>query len=472
MKHSKKYIEQRFAVGLAIMLIALLGEAAGQEKQPNILLFIGDDWTWSDNEAYGNPDIITPNIRQLADEGMCFDNMYTSTAMCAPTRQQLYTGIFPVRSGAYPNHSKVYDGVKSLGHHFKDLGYNVAIVGKRHYGPASAFPIDYLGGREHDNGKGKEVDVDKIWSVIRSDKPFFLIVASNQPHTPWNKGNPRLYNEHRINIPEYMVDCPETRRQLINYYAEITYADSLLGACVSVLKTEKKYDETITLFTSEQGYTYPFAKWTCYDLGLKTAFIMRWPEKIKASTRNKAFAQYVDVVPTLLDLVGQDPTAVDVGVADTYADRGFDGISFKELLLDGKQKHREYVYGVQTTRGIFSGSETYPVRSVRSNRYKYIVNLSFTSDFLNVNTNRPKTIYHTWLANAEDTAQLEWLKTYKNRPYEELYDLKNDPFEKDNLAGNRTFRDIKNKLREELEKWMIQQGDLGVISEMKAKERK
>ena len=83
-----------------------------QPDRPNIMIVIGDDMTWRDCEPYGSPDVKTPNMARLAAEGMTFDAMFTATAMCAPTRQQLYTGMFPVRNGAYPNHSRVYDGVQ------------------------------------------------------------------------------------------------------------------------------------------------------------------------------------------------------------------------------------------------------------------------------------------------------------------------------------------------------------------------
>ena len=84
-----------------------------------------------DCEPYGNPDVKTPNLTQLAKEGLCFDNMNNATAMCGPTRQSLYTGIFPVKNGSYPNHSKVYDNIIGVFHHFKSIGYRVALIGKR-----------------------------------------------------------------------------------------------------------------------------------------------------------------------------------------------------------------------------------------------------------------------------------------------------------------------------------------------------
>ena len=125
-----------FSIALLFCSCGLKSNNSSKQKLPNILIFVGDDMNWNDCEPYGSEVVKTPNIQRLANEGMSFDNMFTSTAMCAPTRQQLMTGLYPVRSGAFPNHSVVYDGVKSFAHHFGELGYEVALIGKKHYGPA------------------------------------------------------------------------------------------------------------------------------------------------------------------------------------------------------------------------------------------------------------------------------------------------------------------------------------------------
>ena len=91
-------------------------------SKPDILFFIADDMTSIDCEPYGNKDVRTPNLAKLAKEGMTFDNMNNATAMCGPTRQSLYTGLFPVKNGSYPNHAQVYDNVISVVQHFKKLG--------------------------------------------------------------------------------------------------------------------------------------------------------------------------------------------------------------------------------------------------------------------------------------------------------------------------------------------------------------
>ena len=160
--------------------------------------------------------------------------------------------------------------------------------------------------------------------------------------------------------------------------------DSLFGKTIEYIEEANKTKNTISIFTSEQGFSFPFGKWTCYDLGLKTAFIVKWPGKIKPNTRNKAITQYVDIIPTLLDAIGEDPSKINVGVSDLKGNTGFDGKSFFDLMMGKTEKHRDFSYGVQTTRGIINGSESYPIRSISSEKYKYIQNIRHDDLFYNV----------------------------------------------------------------------------------------
>ncbi|MDP6044504.1 MAG: sulfatase-like hydrolase/transferase, partial [Phycisphaerae bacterium] len=113
-------------LGAAAVLVGKVSaEQTSKVDRPNIVMILADDQTYLDSGAYGNKDVKTPNIDRLAAQGMRFERCFTATAMCAPTRQQLYTGIFPVRNGAYPNHSQVKPGTKSIVHHLTALGYRV-----------------------------------------------------------------------------------------------------------------------------------------------------------------------------------------------------------------------------------------------------------------------------------------------------------------------------------------------------------
>jgi N-sulfoglucosamine sulfohydrolase len=456
-----------FGVSNAVQL-----HAGNKGQQPNILLFIGDDMTWRDCEPYGNKEVRTPNMQRLANEGICLDNMYTSTPMCAPTRQQLYTGLYPVRNGAYPNHSRLWEGVKTFATYFNDLGYRTALIGKKHYGPQEAYPLHYFGGRHHDDGKGRDIEMEKVETLIvdKHEKPYFLVVAQNQPHEPWNRGQQEIYKNRDLTVPPYLVDVPRTKHELSRYYAEITYADSLLGVCLDYVDQSGEADNTIVIFTSEQGSSLPFGKWTCYDLGLKTAFIVRWPGMVKPSTRTSAFTQYVDVVPTLLELAGEKPSKYKTGSTDTKGKTGFDGISFADVLLKGKTKHRDYVFGVHTTRGIYFGPEAYAIRSVRDKRFKLIWNINHENTFSNLVTNARNSILNDWEASADEKDRQRAL-FYRNRPEFELYDMINDPFELENLADNPDYSGEKAAYFRVLQRWMQQQGDKGNETEMAAKER-
>ncbi|MGV3508636.1 MAG: sulfatase, partial [Sphingobacteriaceae bacterium] len=434
--------------------------------KPNILIIMADDLTFSDIEPYGSTQVRTPNISKLAKEGICIDNMFTSTAMCAPTRQQFMTGLYPVRNGAYPNHSEVYPGTRSIAHYMKELGYNAALLGKKHYGPHESFPFEYLGGRDGDNGKGQDINLEIAETYIqKSDKPFFLMITPNQPHTPWTRGNPSAYPPEKIKVPLQFEDTPLTRKNLSKYFAEITYLDSLVGVCLDILEKTGKKNNTLIIFTTEQGSQMPFGKWTCYDRGLKTGFIARWPGKIKPFTRTQAMTQYVDVVPTLIDIAGGKPEAINSGNKDAAGYSGLDGKSFRNVLTGEADQFRDYVFGVHTTRGIIKGSEAYGIRSARSNEFLYIHNLNFENKFTNVLTNSE--LINQWKKkNANGRALL-----YELRPEEELYNIKSDPYQLVNLAEKPEMDAIKQQLKSKLAAFMKQQGDKGAVTEMKAKER-
>lgn len=439
--------------------------------RPNILLFLADDMTWRDSEPYGNPDIKTPNISRLAEQGLKFQRMYTATAMCSPTRQQLYTGMFPIRNGAFPNHSKVYAGVKSLPYYLKDLGYRVGLTGKRHFGPAESFPFERVG--DSDDVDTENLEAISSYMSRSQTEPFALVVAAHSPHKKWTKGDPDQYPPGELTVPPYLLDTPTTRRQLAAYYAEITHMDRQLGQVLDQLEKAGKAGNTLVIFSSEQGGQFPFAKWTCYENGLKTAFIARWPGQVAAGSENEVLVQYVDVVPTLVEIAGGDPRRINTGRPDTHGNTGFDGQSFLPLLKGKDQQVREYVYGVHTTLGIIGAEAPYPIRSVSDGRYKLIRNLNADAEFSNItNTPRDDELIKSWQQAAEDNINKQYrTHYYYKRPAVELYDLKQDPYELHNIAGNPAYNQIVNRLQEQLDEWMQQQGDQGLATELKAEKR-
>ena len=446
------------------MLIAFITIAITAADRPNILLFMADDLSWHDHGCYGNKELLTPNVDRLAADGMRFEHCYNSAPMCAPTRMSLYSGIHPVRNGAYPNHSHVHPHIRSLPHYLKATGYEVALLGKRHEMPESSFPFEILGGRHHDNGVGIDLDLTKARAFMQQHKgqPWCLVVTSNQPHTPWNRGDATRYDSAKLTLPPYLVDTPATREALTHYYAEITYMDRQLGTVLNHLQATGQTENTVVIYLSEQGSNFPHCKWTCYDSGLRSACIVRWPGKVKGGSVSPAMIQYIDVLPTLLHIVtGQEPKL------------DLDGSSMLPVLQSRRQKHRDMVYGIQTSKGIGGGPEAYGIRTVRDHRYRLIWNLNWRNQFSNGVTRRFPT-YQSWekLTQSGDRFAQEQWRRYQIRPEFEFYDLKTDPYEPTNLADEPRHQQRITGLKANLNRWMKQQGDRGIATELDALSRK
>ena len=145
---------------LTILFIWITVSLCAADK-PNIVFLLADDMNRDTWGVYGSKDCKTPNIDKLASEGVTFDRAYCSVAMCAPFRQELYSGRSPWRTGTLANHSKSNNETKSIPHYLKKLGYRVALSGKSHVGPASAYPFEKVKGNTNQTfveGVGKFFD--------------------------------------------------------------------------------------------------------------------------------------------------------------------------------------------------------------------------------------------------------------------------------------------------------------------------
>lgn len=108
-----------------------------------------------------------------------------------------------------------------------------------------------------------------------SAQPFFLIIASSNPHTPWSRGDRRQYPAEKLEVPVFLNDSKDLRNQLSQYLAEVSDIDREVGLLEAEVEKLGIKNDTIFIFTSEQGSSLPYGKWTNYDSGLRTAFIIR-----------------------------------------------------------------------------------------------------------------------------------------------------------------------------------------------------
>lgn len=435
-------------------------------ERPNLVFIIADDCTYLDMQVYGGQ-AKTPHLNQLAKEGMQFTRCFQTAPMCSPTRHNIYTGIYPVRSGAWPNHTRVYDGTKSIAHYLKDVGYRVALSGKTHINPRESFPFEY--DSEFKSGQVSKTHpypaIEKLMTEsVAAGTPFCLFACSNEPHTPWNKGDASAYPPASLKLPPSWVDTPATRDAYSAYLAEITYFDAQCGKLLALLDEHQLTSNTLVMVVSEQGSSFPFAKWTCFELGLASGMIVRWPNHVAAGTTSEALVEYCDVAPTFLEAAGAPVPST------------MDGRSFLPVLRGQKAEHKTYTYGIHTTRGINNGSAYFGIRSCGTKTHRYIRNLHPDTQFTNAVTGGGKGKENFWVswqqrAASGDAHAKAMTDKYSYRPAEELYDVSSDPHCLHNLIDDPQLTAVKTELSAELDRWMLDQGDAGMETEASAKSR-
>jgi N-sulfoglucosamine sulfohydrolase len=438
---------------LLVFIQSSIGASSLKKNKPNILIIMADDCTYRDLPLYGGVNVKTPQIDKLASQGMTFNKAFVTMSMCVPCRAELYTGIQPIRNGVCWNHSIARSGMKSIVQYLGDLGYRTGIAGKVHASPKEVFPFEMVEGVERNCvSVTANYDAEKLREFITKDKKqaFCLVTALVVPHIPWTVGDPSHFNPEQLKLAPYLADTKEMRTEFAKYLAEIEVLDQQVGATLNLLEEEGIADNTIVIFTSEQGAQMPFCKWTNWDMGVHTGFIVRWPGNVKAGTRTNALIQYNDVLPTLIDALGGQIS------------ESFDGSSFLPVLKGEKNTHRKYAYFMHNN---VPEGPAYPIRSITDGEYHYIRNLTPESLYIekHLMAQQPLNNYWpSWVFNASDKPEILNLVTrYQKRPEVQLYNTKDDPFELVNLSEKESVRAIKNELSNELDRWMKQQGDPG-----------
>lgn len=454
------------AVFVAAAVFVPHAHAENDSRPPNLVFIIADDCTFADIGCYGGQ-ALTPHIDALATQGMRLTRCFQAAPMCSPTRHNLYTGQYPVKTGAYPNHTFARDDVKSIVHYLQPLGYRVALSGKTHIAPKSVFPFEYSrsGNKKKqatDPSEQSVIDMDAIDELMQesaeAETPFALFACSNEPHEPWNKGKSfrSQYDPAALKLRPYMVDTPDTREAYRDYLAEISFFDTEVGQILSMLDEKNLAGNTLVMVVSEQGNSFPFAKWSCYDAGLQSIMIVRWPGQVAPNSESDALVEYVDVCPTFVVAAGGTPADV------------LDGASLLPVLRGQTNHHKDHVFGIQTSRGIINGPHDYPIRSVRNERFKLIRNLNPDATFHNAINNHPW--FRSWeaLADGDDEHAQTIVERFAHRPAIELYDIQADPHELNNLADNPKYATVASELDRTLAAWMQSQGDLGLETELDA----
>jgi len=414
-------------------------------EKPNMVVFLADDHGLAESSVYGNSDIKTPMMASLAEQGLVFDKAFVASPACGPSRSALLSGLMPARNGAEENHQQPRAKTQIMVQRMKDAGYEVVAFGKvahLNYGKMVGFDVE-KGGRREEIGK----DVKQYLNNRTSDKPLLLIVGDHRPHVPWIKE--MAYDAKKLTLPAWFVDTPETRQHWARYLTDITGMDAQMANIDALAKTYFGNDNFLFIYTADHGGQWPFAKWNLYDKGINVPFIARWPGHIDVGGRTNAMVSWIDIFPTLLDLVnGNTPMNID-------------GKSFLPVLFGKTDHHRNVIYTTTTADG---QRNIYPIRSVRTARFKYLRNIhhdayhSTHSDILRLDG--AGGYWDSWEQAAKhDPKAKAIVDKYYHRPEIEFFDLEKDPDEQVNLANNPEYKDQIIKMSNMLDTWMNEQGD-------------
>ena len=400
--------------------------AQDELKKPNIIFYLSDDQDKLDFGVYGNPKVETSNVDLLASQGIKLTNFYTGQAICAPSRSQIFTGMYPVKNGCMANHIGVKPDIKSITSLLKESGYEVVLAGKSHVKPNKVFNWTYYFPKVNN----RFLPLDEIDNYLRKvKKPFCLIIASDYPHGPF----PKTPNYSKNDIYKLPYDPSYIGNHKPGYYQNIKDDNDQLGKVLSMVDKYGHYDNSMFIYASDHGLS---GKWGLSEQGLQVPFIVRWPGKITANTSSNTLLTLVDVLPTILDIT---ETKIPVHI---------DGKSFSKTLSGIDTEIHDYIFGVATKQNIRE-CKIFPSRMARDKRYKLIRNFN-SIDVVNLNLGDNPYINKFAKMSTE---------SFPNVPYEELYDLEKDPYQKVNLINNNKYNSIRNRLSSALENWMINQGD-------------
>jgi len=437
-------------------------------KRPNILLITADDMNCDSVGAYGckTPEI-TPNIDRLAARGMRFAHAHVTIAVCQPCRGVLATGRYPHRSGIEGFQRLPADrDIPLVTEKLRAGGYLNGVLGKvGHSSPKASFKWD-MSYDMPQLGKGRDPKLYAKYArefFIRAKnegKPFFLMANSHDPHRPFSGSDQeagmrrsgkitppsRTYKPDEIDVPGFLPDIPQVRREIAEYYSSAKRCDDTVGALLKALEESGQTENTLVMFLSDHGMALPFAKTNCYLHSTRTPWIVRWPGVIEGPKVDKThFISGIDFMPTALEAAGLPKV------------EGLDGVSFLDLLKGRKQANREMVF---TQFHQTAGRKRFPMRTVQDKRFGYIFNPWSDGKTVFKNESQSGRSFKAMRAAAgSDPKIAARVKLFLHRVVEEFYDFQKDPDALNNLIDNPEYKPQIDKMRAELLKWMIATGD-------------
>ncbi|MBN1344047.1 MAG: sulfatase [Phycisphaerae bacterium] len=425
------------------------------DSRPNILFAISDDQSWVHTGAMGDPVVRTPTFDRVAREGVLFTHAFCMSPSCTPSRGAILTGQVPFRlqenGNLWSTLRKEYAVYPDL---LEKAGYFVGHT-RKGWGPGKHEP----GGRDRNPASPQFKDFKQFMARRPAGEPFCFWFGGHDPHRPYKKGSGLESGKklEDVKVPPFLPDVPEVRSDILDYYFEVERFDRDLGEIVAFLETAGELDNTIVVVTSDNGMPFPRAKANLYDYGTRMPLAIRWPARVRGGRRIDDFIGLADCAPTFLEAAGL-PVPPEMT-----------GRSFVDLLTCDKSgridpKRDKAFTGRERHAWVREGGLGYPCRAIRTDRYLYIRNFepdhwpagdpegygdvdgSPTKDYMLANRHAKR---------YDNLFRLAFAK----RPEEELYDLKTDPAQMQNVAALPEYAEARKQLRVELDRWMTEMKD-------------
>jgi arylsulfatase A-like enzyme len=453
-----------------------MADDSGPVERPNVVWVILEDCS-PRLGCYGDDVARTPNLDALASEGARYDNACSVAGVCAPSRAAAMTGCYSTSIGTHHMRTSTHDVpglpesyeavpphyVRGVSEYLRRAGYRCTLDAKTDYQFGEPFTM----WDRHADDESLWDEPTRHWRDRADDRPFFAVYTLGITHESglWDPADRHdqfggavsdvSTDPDAVDVPPYLVDDDATRGAIARYYDNIAGADERVGALLDALEADGLAEETVVMLFSDHGQGLPRCKRWPYEGGVHVPLIVRGPG-VDPGARDRPVS-LVDLAPTTLDLAGVDVPA------------HVEGQSF--LAPDGSDapEERDYVFAARDRH-----DEGYDmVRAARDRRYKYLRNYDtgpYVSWVPYRNRNPAMQSLLEREANGDLTdAQARWFAD--ERPVEELYDLREDPHETENLADDPAHAETLARFRAAVDDWMARTGDRGHEDETTTRRR-
>jgi N-sulfoglucosamine sulfohydrolase len=442
-----------------------------QNNKPNVVLIVSHGHGTNDLGCYGNKIIKTPNLDKLAADGIKFINAHATVSSGSASQSVILTGLYNHANGQYGqndgnSHFSIFPEIKSLPRYLKEAGYRTARTGLFLLDNKAIFFDTILGAGNNYRNTFEMAEQCNSFISQTSARPFFLYfcpadpsrsgeVNEDEPSKTNNFGNrdyegiiPTYYKPNKIEVPSYLPDLPECRKELAQYAQAVSRMDLGIGRLLELLKKAGYWKNTLIIYISDAGIAFPGAQNTLYEAGIKLPCIIKPP-----------FEEYRNICDAMINWADLTPTILDICAA-LPPEHNFHGRSFKDAMTQELSAGWDELYASHTFHEI---TMYYPMRMVMNRRYKLIRNIAWQLPFPIANdlSNSP-----TWQGVLKSDNELLGKQTVKNileRPEYELYDVINDPDEIKNLASNPEYASILADLKTRLKSFQVRTNDPWII---------